>query len=160
MRSSEGRLAVGPGESWTSVEALIDLRWRKAAWRHSTRVSGVEQIYTCPQVIGPVTVIVGAVSEDDGKAAVGTGQMSGRPLSSPLPCLPFLPLTSGGCQRHHDQDGGWDFKCIVDLIMEICGISSCMPQSPEATQIQMSTCVKTTIYVHLTGAKRLQLGLG
>lgn len=89
MRSSEGRLAVGPGESWTSVEALIDLRWHKAAWRHSTRVSGVEQIYTCPRVIGPVTVIVGAVSEDDGKAAVGTGQMSGRPLSSPSHVFPF-----------------------------------------------------------------------
>lgn len=49
-------------------------------------------------------------------------------------------------------------KHIVDLTMEVCGISSCVPRSPEATQIQMSTCVKTTIYVLLTGAKKPQLG--
>lgn len=52
------------------------------------------------------------------------------------------------------------FKHIVDLVMEICGISSCVPWSPEATGIQMSACVKMAIYVHLAGARKLQLGLG
>lgn len=76
------------------------------------------------------------------------GQITGRPSLS-MSSRP--PLTLEGCQRAYDQDGGWNFKCIVNLIMEICGISSYMPQSPEAAQIQMSTCVKTAIYVHSWG---------
>lgn len=54
----------------------------------------------------------------------------------------FLPLllspsshspTLEGNLRRHDQDRGWDLKYIMDSIMGICGISSCMPQPPEAT---------------------------
>ena len=45
--------------------------------------------------------------------------------------LPALSPPLEGCQRHHYRDRGRDLKYLMDLIMEICGISSCIPQAPE-----------------------------
>lgn len=78
---------------------------------------------------------LGWFQKEDRKEAEGYGTDNREvgPLPLPSPCLSSFPMSSRppltleGCQKPHDQDGGWDFKCIVDLIMEICGISSCMP---------------------------------
>jgi hypothetical protein len=66
------------------------------------------------------------------KEAVGCG--INRETLHPPSFTPSSLLTPlDGCQKHHDQDGGWDLKQIMDLIMEICGISSFIPQPLEAT---------------------------
>lgn len=61
----------------------------------------------------------------------GSGQTKWNSLSHFPFYPPALSLTLEGFQKCHYQDRGWDLKYIMNLIMEICGISSCMPQAPE-----------------------------
>lgn len=65
--------------------------------------------------------------------AGGYGQTKRNSLSLFCSHPPSVSPPSEGCQRRHYPDRGWDLKYIMDLIMEICGISSCMSQPPETT---------------------------